>query len=64
MPVWLSDEEYTALEVACERLLPATDRGPGATAAGVVGYIDQLLGAFTFDPPATANSATTDSRWV
>ena len=62
MPVWLSDEEYTALEVACERLLPATDRGPGATAAGVVGYIDQLLGAFTFDPPRIWAGGPTSGR--
>ena len=51
MPAWLSEDEYAALEAACERLIPATDRGPGAAVAGVAGYIDQLLGAFTFDPP-------------
>ncbi len=51
MPVWLTDKEYRVLEAACERMVPAADDGPGATAAGVAGYVDQLLGAFTFDPP-------------
>jgi hypothetical protein len=51
MPAWLSEDEYAALDAACERLIPATDRGPGAAVAGVAGYIDQLLGAFTYDPP-------------
>lgn len=38
---------------ACERVIPAhVDLGaPGARTAAVADYIDQLLGAFTFDPP-------------
>jgi hypothetical protein len=51
MPAWLTADEYRILSAACERLIPATDGGPGASAAGVPDYIDQLLGAFTFDPP-------------
>ncbi len=50
MPVFLTDEEYTILKSVCSRLIPSED-GPGATEAGVVDYIDILLGAFSFDPP-------------
>ena len=62
MPVWLSEEEYAALDAACERLIPATDRGPGAAAAGVAGYVDQLLGAFCFDPPRIWAGGPTSGR--
>jgi hypothetical protein len=50
MPVYLNAEEYPVLAAACARLLPS-DEGPGAAEAGVVDYIDGLLGAFSFDPP-------------
>lgn len=50
MAVWLSKEQYRIVEAVCARLIP-TDGDPGATEAGVAGYIDGLLGAFTFDPP-------------
>lgn len=50
MPTWLTPEEYTTLGAVCERLIPA-DETPGAAGAGVVDYIDGLLGAFSFDPP-------------
>ncbi|HVM63855.1 MAG TPA: gluconate 2-dehydrogenase subunit 3 family protein [Acidimicrobiales bacterium] len=50
MPVFFSAEEYRTVEAACARLIP-TDQDPGATEAGVVDYIDTLLGAFAFDPP-------------
>jgi hypothetical protein len=50
MPTWLTPEEYTTLSAVCERLIPA-DETPGAADAGVVDYIDGLLGAFSFDPP-------------
>jgi hypothetical protein len=62
MPVWLSPGEYAALDAVCERLIPANDRGPGASAAGVAGYIDQLLGAFTFDPPRIWAGGPTSGR--
>ena len=38
-------------QAACERLIPAVDGHPGATALGVADYIDGLLGAFLVDPP-------------
>ena len=50
MPLYFSDDEYTAVRAACARLIP-TDDDPGATEAGVVDYIDGLLGAFHTDPP-------------
>jgi hypothetical protein len=50
VPVFLTDEEYTILTSVCSRLIPSED-GPGATEAGVVDYIDTLLGAFSYDPP-------------
>jgi len=62
VPVWLSEEEYRVVEAACERLVPASDHGPGATAAGAADYIDRLLGAFTFDPPRIWAGGPTSGR--
>ena len=62
MPAWLTDDEYRITEAACERLMPAGDHGPGARAAGVAEYIDQLLGAFTFDPPRIWAGGPTSGR--
>jgi hypothetical protein len=50
VPAFFSDDEYRVIEAACARLIP-TDDDPGATEARVVEYIDQFLGAFSFDPP-------------
>jgi Gluconate 2-dehydrogenase subunit 3 len=47
---YLDDHGYAVVEAACARLIP-TDEDPGAREAGVVDYIDGLLGAFTSDPP-------------
>ena len=49
-PRYLDDSQRAVLEAACARLIP-TDDDPGATEAGVVDYIDGLLGAFLVDPP-------------
>jgi len=49
----LTPAAHEVLAAAVDRLIPP-DRSlgaPGARAAGVADYIDQLLGAFTFDPP-------------
>ena len=51
MPVYFDSGSYAVVEAACERLIPPVDGHPGASALGVVDYIDQLLGAFTVDPP-------------
>jgi hypothetical protein len=51
MPIWLTDHEHAVVGAAAERLIPAHDQHPGARAVGVADYVDQLLGAFTFDPP-------------
>jgi Gluconate 2-dehydrogenase subunit 3 len=47
---FFTDEEYRVVEAACERLIPGVAGHPGATALGVVDYIDGLLGAFAVDP--------------
>ena len=62
MPVWLTDEELEVLTAVCDRVIPASDAGPGAVAAGVPGYIDGLLGAFTFDPPRIWAGGPTSGR--
>jgi hypothetical protein len=51
MPIWLTDEEYSTLEAALDRLIPPHGEHPGARALGVADYVDGLLGAFSFDPP-------------
>jgi hypothetical protein len=50
LPVYLTTDDYAVLAAVCRRLIPS-DNGPGAAEAGVVDYIDLLLGAFSFDPP-------------
>lgn len=50
-PRYLSPADYEIVAAACERLVPAVDGHPGATALGVADYIDGLLGAFLVDPP-------------
>lgn len=51
MPIWFDTDQLRVLEAALDRLIPADEHGPGAAACGVAGYVDQLLGAFAFDPP-------------
>ena len=48
---FLSDHEYGVVEAAVDRLIPALDAHPGGAALGVADYVDNLLGAFTVDPP-------------
>lgn len=50
MARFFDDRQYAVVRAACARLIP-TDQDPGATEAGVVDYIDGLLGAFATDPP-------------
>ncbi len=50
MPRFLSEQQYDVLSAVVDRLIPP-DQSPGARDAGVPQYIDELLGAFTFDPP-------------
>jgi hypothetical protein len=51
LPLYFDPESYATVETACERLIPAAEGHPGATALGVADYIDGLLGAFAVDPP-------------
>jgi hypothetical protein len=51
LPPYFDPESYATVEAACERLIPAAEGHPGATALGVADYVDGLLGAFAVDPP-------------
>jgi hypothetical protein len=62
MPVWLTDPEYQILSAACDRMIPASEGGPGAAAVGVPDYIDGLLGAFLVDPPRIWAGGPTSGR--
>jgi hypothetical protein len=61
-PTWLSDDEYATLSAACDCMIPASENGPGAVAAGVPDYIDGLLGAFTVEPPRIWAGGPTSGR--
>jgi Gluconate 2-dehydrogenase subunit 3 len=51
VPHFLSDHECGVVSAAADRLIPPLDGHPGGAALGVADYVDNLLGAFTFDPP-------------
>jgi hypothetical protein len=48
---FFTPHEYAVVTAAADRLIPAIDNHPGAASLGVADYLDDLLGAFTFDPP-------------
>jgi hypothetical protein len=50
-PVWLSPSEHRTVAALLDLLVPPDGTSPGAGEAGGADYVDQLLGAFTFDPP-------------
>ena len=50
MPAFLTPAQYSILQAMCARLVPADD-APDAAEMGAAGYIDTLLGAFSFTPP-------------
>jgi hypothetical protein len=58
----LSEVEFRVLSAACDRMIPPTDIGPSASAAGVPDYIDGLLGAFSSDPPRIWAGGPTSGR--
>jgi hypothetical protein len=51
VPRFLSDHELEVVAAAADRLIPPLGAHPGGGALGVADYVDNLLGAFTFDPP-------------
>jgi hypothetical protein len=51
VPRFLTDHEHGVVSAAADRLVPPLDAHPGGAALGVADYVDNLLGAFTFDPP-------------
>ena len=48
---FLDEHEYAVVAAAADVLIPPLDDHPGGAAFGAARYIDNLLGAFTFDPP-------------
>lgn len=61
-PTWLTSAERRTLSAACDLMIPVTEDGPGAVAAGVPDYIDGLLGAFTVEPPRIWAGGPTSGR--
>jgi hypothetical protein len=51
VPAWLHEAEHRAVRALFDLLIPPDGVSPGAGEAGGADYVDQLLGAFTFDPP-------------
>jgi hypothetical protein len=51
VPRFLTDHEHNVVAVAADLLIPPLDAHPGGAALGVADYVDNLLAAFTFDPP-------------
>jgi hypothetical protein len=51
VPNFLTDHECGVVSAAADRLVPPLDTHPGGAALGVADYVDNLLSAFTFDPP-------------
>jgi hypothetical protein len=48
---FLTEHEHGVVSAAADRVIPPLDAHPGGAALGVADYVDNLLGAFTFDPP-------------
>ena len=48
---FLTDHEYAVVTVVADILIPPLEGHPGGAALGIADYIDNTLGAFTFDPP-------------
>jgi len=51
VPTWLTDSQYRTVEALFDTVLPGDDLSPGAGEAGGADFVDQTLGAFSFDPP-------------
>ncbi len=51
MTLWLTDDEHRTLAAALDCVIPGDGVSPGAGEVGGADYVDQLLGAFVFDPP-------------
>ena len=48
---FFTPDEHAIVAAAADRLIPPLDDHPGGDALGVADYIDDMLGAFTYDPP-------------
>lgn len=49
--MWFTVAEHRTVGALLDLLIPANGVSPGAGEAGGADYVDQLLGAFSFDPP-------------
>lgn len=48
---WLTPQRYAVLLAAFDAMIPGDPSSPGATETHAAWYLDQLLGAFSVDPP-------------
>jgi hypothetical protein len=48
---FLTEREHAVVAAAADVLIPPAPGHPGGAALGVADYVDNLLGAFTVDPP-------------
>ena len=51
MPRFLTLHEHAVVAAAADVLIPPVEPHPGGAALGVADYVDNVLAAFTFDPP-------------
>ncbi len=51
MPRFLSEHEYACVAAIADLVIAPLGDHPGGRALGVADYVDNLLGAFTVDPP-------------
>jgi hypothetical protein len=51
VPRFLTLHEHAVISAAADVLIPPIEPHPGGAALGVAEYVDNLLAAFTFDPP-------------
>ena len=58
----LSPARYEILIAAMDAIIPGDPSSPGATIANAAWYLDQLLGAFSVDPPRIFAGGPTSGR--
>lgn len=58
----LSPARYETLVAAMDAIIPGDPSSPGATIANAAWYLDQLLGAFSTDPPRIFAGGPTSGR--
>jgi hypothetical protein len=51
VPRFFTEHEYAVVDALADMVIAPGDGHPGGRALGVVDFVDNLLGAFTVDPP-------------